>query len=132
VEEYGAQITSISLERGACFGSCPIYKVTLRSDGTATYDGERFVDRIGEYQAQIDLNDYSRLAGFVERAGFLEWNDEYVNENITDLPNYYLTVVADGATKTVHQYGVDEPPDFWVIAALVDFLADRTDWTSVA
>jgi Domain of unknown function (DUF6438) len=131
VKEYDAEITSISLERGACFGTCPIYKVTLRSDGTATWEGERFVDRIGEYQAQIDVNDYGRLADFVERAGFLEWNDEYVVENIADLPNYYLTVVADGTTKTVHQYGKDEPPDFWVIASLVDLLADRAEWTSV-
>jgi hypothetical protein len=47
------------------------------------------------------------------------------------LPNYYLTAVADGETKTVHQYGMDEPADFWVIATLIDCLAEAAQWTAV-
>ena len=132
MEAYAGQIPSVSLERGPCFGSCPVYNVTLRSDGTATWNGERFVDRLGQYEGQVDLNDYDRLTRFVQRAGFFDWQDEYVAGNITDLPNYYLTVVANGETKTVHQYGMDEPPDFWVIATLVDNLAEAIDWSSIA
>jgi hypothetical protein len=128
MQEYGAELTSITFRRGACFGACPIYEVTLRSDGTATWDGERFVDRLGHYEGQVDLNDYGRLAGFIQRAGFFGWEPEYL-ANVTDLPDYVLTVVAGGKTKTVRQNGVDEPPDFWVIAALVDHLAEAVEWT---
>ncbi len=107
-----------------------MYEVTLASDGTATWDGERFVDRLGRFSGEIDVNDYSRLLRFVERAGFFQWNDEYVGQ-VTDTPDYHLTVVAGGRTKTVRQNGVDEPPDFWVIAALVDGLAEAVDWSPV-
>lgn len=129
--EHSTEITSVTLRRGPCFGMCPVYEVTLAADGAATWSGERFVDRVGSYQGQVDLNDYGRLARFIQRAGFFGWDSEYVAANITDLPNYDLTVVA-GQTKTVRQYGTDQPPDFWVIAALVDCLAEAVPWTAAA
>ena len=100
-----------------------LYEVTLAADGTATWYGERFVDRLGRYQGQVDANDFSRLAGFMQRAGFLDWEPEYLG-NATDLPDYFLTAVVGDHTTTVRQNGVDEPPDFWVIAAVVDGLAE--------
>ena len=42
-------LTEISLERTPCFGSCPVDKVVLRPDGTATYIGRRFVERVVNY-----------------------------------------------------------------------------------
>jgi hypothetical protein len=122
-------ITSVTLRRGACFGTCPIYEVTLRADGTATWDGERFVDRLGHFEGSVDVNDVARLARFIERADFFAWEDEHL-ANVTDLPDYFLTVVSSAETKTVRQNGVDEPKDFWVIAAVVDGLACDIDWTA--
>jgi Domain of unknown function (DUF6438) len=126
---YGEEISLIALRRGACFGTCPIYEVTLAADGTATWYGERFVDRLGRYHGQVDVNDVGRLGRFMQRAGFFGWDPEYL-ANVTDLPDYVLTAVADGQTKTVRQNGVDEPPDFWVIAAVIDGLAAAIDWTA--
>jgi hypothetical protein len=132
VEEYGSQIISVTLRRGPCFGTCPVYDVTLAFDGTATWNGERYVDRLGRYQGQVNVNDYGRLTRFIERVGFFGWDPEYADPNVTDLPDYFLTVVADGRSKTVRQYGVDEPADFWVIAAIVDYLAAGINWTTTA
>src|SRR5437868_598498 len=42
-------ITEISFERTPCFGTCPVDKLVLRADGTATYTGTRYVERMGEY-----------------------------------------------------------------------------------
>jgi hypothetical protein len=130
VQSDGEETTSVTLRRGACFGTCPIYKVTLSSDGTAIWNGERFVERIGRYRGEIDLDDYWRLVRFIERAGFFHFDDEYLG-NVTDLPDYRLTVVSGGTTKSVLQNGVDEPADFWVIATLVDALAESVDWSPV-
>ena len=33
----------ITLERTACFGVCPVYKLTIYGDGRVLYDGIRFV-----------------------------------------------------------------------------------------
>jgi hypothetical protein len=129
MREDEASIASVTLRRGPCFGRCPVYEVSLASDGTATWNGERFVDRIGLCRGQVDLNDYDKLTRFVNRAGFFGWEPEYV-ANVSDLPNYFLTVVTEEQTKTVRQYGVDEPADFWVIATLVDRLAEGVQWTT--
>lgn len=123
----GSAITTIRLSRGACFGTCPIYQVALGADGTATWNGERFVERLGQYRGETDVNEVARLLSFVERAGFLGWGDEYVSGN-TDAPDYILTVESDRGTKSVRQNASEEPPDFWVIAALIDGLAERIDW----
>jgi Domain of unknown function (DUF6438) len=129
MHEYETSIASVTLRRGPCFGRCPVYEVSLAADGTATWNGERFVDRIGSYRGQVDLNDYAKLTRFVDRAGFFGWEPEYV-ANVSDLPNYFLTVVTEEQTKIVRQYGVDEPADFWVIATLVDRLAEAVGWTA--
>jgi hypothetical protein len=129
VEGHEDEISSITLRRGPCFGTCPVYEVTLRSDGLATWDGERFVQRVGRYTGEIGLEEYGRLARFVHRAGFFRWEDEYVT-NVADLPDYFLTGGVSRAFKTVRQNGTDEPPDFWVIATLVDALAATVHWTA--
>ena len=33
----------ITLERTACFGVCPVYKLTVYGDGRVVYEGKRFV-----------------------------------------------------------------------------------------
>ena len=33
----------IHMQRTSCFGTCPIYAVTIDGRGAVTYDGERFV-----------------------------------------------------------------------------------------
>jgi hypothetical protein len=125
------EITTIRLRRGPCFGFCPIYEVILQADGRATWNGERFVDRLGPYEGEISPGDFGHVAAFVERAGFFSWNDEYLG-GVFDTPEYQLTVARGRQSKTVRQNGVDEPPDFWVIAALVDGLAATVDWKPAA
>ena len=44
---------SISLERTACYGMCPIYKVIINRNGIVSYYGEGFVKKKGLHQWQI-------------------------------------------------------------------------------
>ncbi|MDP8976312.1 MAG: DUF6438 domain-containing protein [Actinomycetota bacterium] len=105
--------------------------MTLRSDGTADWNGERFVDRIGRFHGQLDMGDFENLAGFIRRAGFFGWDEEF-SSGATDAPDYELVVVAGDQVKRVRQNASDEPPDFWVIAALVDGLTAAIDWMAGA
>jgi hypothetical protein len=40
----------IVLERGGCYGACPIYRVAIDESGAVSYDGERFV-KVKEHRA---------------------------------------------------------------------------------
>ena len=126
--ERWESIESVTLRRGACFGTCPIYEITLRADGSAEWRGDRFVERLGRFHGQANPGDVAKLARLVDRSGLVGWDDEYMG-NVTDAPTYELTVVAGRTTKTVRQNATDEPADFWVVAAVVDHFAAEIDWT---
>jgi hypothetical protein len=121
-------IDSVRLSRGMCYGTCPVYEVIFSRDGTASWHGDAFTQRLGAFEGSVAEDDFERLARFIERTGFFGWNDEYVAP-VTDNPTYELEVVRAGHGKRVVQYATDEPPDFWVIAALVDAIAATIDWT---
>lgn len=121
------QITAVTLRRSGSRGFSPAYEVTLRADGSADWNGERFVLRIGRFHGQFDVRNFAKLAMFIERAGFFGWKDEY-SGGITDAPDYELEVAAGMQTKRVRQNATDEPPDFWVIATVMDGLAAAIEW----
>ena len=72
---HGEAISSVKLERGPCFGSCPVYAIELQRSGTATWHGELYVDRICEFIGEIDAHDFDALCGYIDRAGFYHWSD---------------------------------------------------------
>lgn len=86
-----------------------------------------YVARVGVYAGQFSPWQFERLASFVERCGFFGWSDRYETP-ITDMPEFSLTARYGRRRKRVEQYGTDEPADFWVIAALIDHIADRIAW----
>jgi hypothetical protein len=118
---------SVRLKRGMCFGKCPAYEVVLRADGTASWQGEGFVDRMGHHDGRFDPSQLVRLLALIERYGFFSWADEYTRF-VTDLPTYELTVTRGGQAKRVIQYATDAPPHFWTIAALIDGVASHVLW----
>src|SRR4051812_34085343 len=87
------QITEVTLDRTACFGTCPIYKVTLRSDGTILYEGQRFVEKMGAYRGTA--YSFDRLARFILKENYFDLKDDY-SANVTDLPSAITSVVRDG------------------------------------
>ncbi|MCI0516543.1 MAG: DUF6438 domain-containing protein, partial [Woeseiaceae bacterium] len=46
---------SITLERTACYGTCPMYKVTIASEGAVTFEGQRFTKTIGTAKGKMRI-----------------------------------------------------------------------------
>jgi hypothetical protein len=104
--------TIIQLERTSCFGSCPIYTVTIDADGTVTYVGSKFVRVVGRRTARIEPSVVASLLSRAERIRFYDMRDAYrVVRNfdgtvtiVTDLPTKIVTITANGRTKRVEDY----------------------------
>jgi hypothetical protein len=94
----------ITLTRGACFGFCPIYRVTITGDGQVTYAGERFVNVVGERRANIPRADVERLLARFDDVGFDGLRGEY-RAQVSDLPTFTITLERNGSRKTVVDYG---------------------------
>ena len=122
-------ITEITLERTACFGTCPIYKLILKSDGTAVYIGTRFVERLGTYTAYV--SGFEHLAKIIEARRYFSLSDRYTKP-VTDLPSAITSVVRNGKRKTVENYGNFGPLELWEIETLIDGVVANARWEKVS
>jgi hypothetical protein len=96
----------ITLQRTACFGTCPIYKIEIYSDGSGTYTGTRFVENIGITEFNLSETNLNLILSQAEAIGFSNMKDEY-SEPISDLPTTFIQIkdkrIRDyvGAPKTL-------------------------------
>lgn len=116
----------LSFERTPCFGPCPTYKVTILQDGSALYQGRRFVDREGTYRGQLDAQTMDTIRELVEARGFYGFEDEY-DSPVTDLPSVIIRVRMDGRDKQVVGR-VGPPQAFKNLTQQLEALIERVDW----
>jgi hypothetical protein len=126
-----AQVEEITLERQPCFGFCPVYTVSVGGDGQVAYNGIDFVDVTGAQTAAIDPAAVQALADEMIAAGYLEMEDAYMNQEVTDMP-YAITSLAlsDGTTKRIeHYYGDSTAPQALTdLEARIDEVANTAQW----
>lgn len=98
----------ITIERGACFGACPIYSAQIHADGTVVYKGGRFVKVTGEKRYKISKAKIKELVKAFEQARYFSFKNKYEtdeNGNIpTDLPSTTTSICLHGKQKTVVNY----------------------------
>jgi len=114
----------ITLERTACFGTCPIYVVTMTDDGSVTYVGRGFVHVTGTARWRIDPLAVRALAAEIDKAGFFEMKDEYT-ALITDHPTTYTDVTIGTRHKRIRDY-FGAPPALREIEARIDDVSGAT------
>ncbi len=94
-----------TLERTACFGTCPVYKVAIFRDGTVEYKGERFVKTQGRATGHIGAEQLAELQELFQQSGYLQFNDSYERQDVTDLPSAFTSYSpAPDQTKSVRHY----------------------------
>ena len=96
----------ISLQRTACFGTCPIYKIEIFADGSGIYTGTRFVENIGVTKFSLSATQLNLILTKAKAIGFSNMKEEY-SEPISDLPTTFIQIkdkkIRDytGAPKTL-------------------------------
>ena len=132
-QKSGAQVTGpieITIARTACYGICPVYMVTIREDGTVTYEGHQFVRVTGSHTWKIDPAAVAALAAEMQQAGFFEMQDNY-EARITDNPTTFTTLTIGGRTKRIKDY-VAGPPKLKEIEAKIDAVSGVKGYVSVS
>lgn len=129
---------SITLERGACFGACPIYEVTITSDGTVNFEGRQYTKTKGTAKGHISVQDFRRLVAEFERINYFSLPDRYAPgtsvcpQVITDMPSADTSIHLKGKSKTVsHYYGCGNSGVLGQLTALenkIDEVAGTQKW----
>lgn len=127
---------SISMRRGACFGRCPQYSVTVKGDGSVDFVGERFVGATGAHSHRADMDKLALLRQKAQ-AVFRSTADVVpgaagCRNYATDMPQVTLTLAdADGTRGLRHYTGcADAPAALRELEQLIDATARVDEWVS--
>ena len=91
--------TSVTLDKGMCFGKCPVYSGTILGDGNIMYDGRRFTEREGIHIGAISQSKLCELVTLIRQAELPKLPSETL-ENVPDAPVSELRVVFMGKERT--------------------------------
>jgi len=95
----------IRLETWACYGTCPVYVVSVSRDGQVSYQGKEFVLQTGARRRSLRIAELTRLQKAVEESGFWGLSEKCCDcRDVTDNPWTVVEVVKDGATKKIAHY----------------------------
>jgi hypothetical protein len=120
----------ITLERTSCFGTCPVYKVTMQDDGSVSYEGVQFVRVPGKRDWKIEPADVRALARDMEKAGFFEMQDVYTMP-ATDLPTTYTSLTIGARSKRIKNY-LGAPPALREIEQRIDHVSGAKGYVTVS
>jgi hypothetical protein len=94
-------VESISFETGPCFGACPVYKVTVRSDGSGVFEGRRFTSVTGTRRFRVTPARYrafaAHLASLRPARGSRRLEGDACRSTATDLPSAEVVWSRPGA-----------------------------------
>jgi hypothetical protein len=132
----GARVSTVRLERQACFGTCPVYVLDVDSTGHVRFEGLAHVRVLGPASAVIGREAFTDLAERIMASGFPSFQAAYVAGTsecgvyATDLPVVVLSAVLDGAPKqVVHDYGCSGAPRVLRrLHQLIDSVANTSRW----
>lgn len=136
--------SKIEYEAGACFGSCPIFKITINPDRTAVLEAEHFnfskgfsksefdKPREGTFKGTIKEADYNALVALLDNLNVKSLNEKYGERNVTDLPTSHLRInFTDGTSKHVEDYGKRGTEKLAELYKFFEDLRHNQQWTKV-
>lgn len=112
-------------ERTVCFGRCPSFVFTAMSNGSCTYNGRNFVDRIGQYTGTIDPAQFESVFQIAEELDYASLDDKYDNPMVTDLP---ATITGVKGKQVINRY---QGPDLKKLYTALDSLTEQVVWKMV-
>ncbi len=117
----------IEMEKGPCFGRCPIFKLTIYKNGMAAYEGERYTDRLGLHVKLLPKSTFEEIKQQFRDADLWRYRNVYKGR-IPDLQTVTITYHEDGESKSIT--GKDGRPEVVMeLESALDEIANSKGWT---
>jgi hypothetical protein len=118
------------LSRGACYGTCPIYTLTVKADGTVNFDGTKYTETIGRADGRIDDEKLKALLQEFKTADFFGLDDDYTSGDCsTDQPTVSTALTINGETKEIkHDTGCEAPGELDTLEQRIDDVVGSAKW----
>ena len=136
---YSKTYDTFTLERTACFGFCPVYKVTVDERDILLFEGERFVaEDKGTVSKRLPDGSFRKLIEIAKAHDFADYDAAYPDEDgancpmrATDMPTIVLSYDAKRLSHAVSLYQgcrFDGREDLDAMILEIDAVLDVDDW----
>jgi hypothetical protein len=111
------QFKTIKLERTMCYGTCPVYLVSIHYSGRVTYTGKDWVEKSGRHIWKLDNKSIDKLSKALLKSDYFNIQKNDSSFMCTDMP-YCITNIEmmDGTKRKIEHYL--QEPDEWPVALL--------------
>ena len=115
------------MHKGPCFGSCPVFTITVYENGIAAYNGERFTDKRGLFTRNLGKTTLDKVKKAFSEADLWKYPDAFKSQ-IPDLSTVTITYYEGERVKTI--LGKDGRPEpVMKLEELLDEIANTGEWT---
>lgn len=119
---------SITLERTPCYGTCPVYTVTLYRSGMAELYAKSYLPKTGNFVGKIDVLSFGRLCYLLDHFHFSDFKDSYRGSWTDDTTCIVTARTSAKVAKKVSDYGSVGPIELWAIHQVIDRMRERIEW----
>ncbi|MGI8893964.1 MAG: DUF6438 domain-containing protein [Bacteroidia bacterium] len=112
-----------SIQRTACYGTCPVYTFKIYKSGFAEYEGVHFVDSVGKFRTWVPQQRMQQLKEMVSEVNYFSFRDDYINPYIADLPSTITIIQMDGRLKRVLNGHEDTPEGLVILERFIEGIA---------
>lgn len=124
-----SQQVALTLERTACFGFCPMYKLSVYGNGKVVYEGTRFVKVTGTRTTTISQTAVRKLIAEFQKINYFNLQDSYTGGH-TDAPSAITSLTMGKKQKTVNHYlpSPDAPTQLTELENKIDAVVNSKQW----
>jgi hypothetical protein len=102
---------AFTLERGVCFGPCPVYVARVTADDRLAFDGRKFTARSGKHARDLEKGSFVRLIEAAKRHDFAALDSNWPDakglncpEPPTDMPTVSVSIETPELNHAVKFY----------------------------
>lgn len=90
----------VLLQRSGCFGTCPIYEITLYASGKINYKGKAYTQYQGFYTGEINKELAYNFFNKIKDYKWVAYPEKYPIDNV-DFPQFQLSYNTKNIQKTI-------------------------------
>lgn len=117
-----------SLQKTACYGTCPVYELKIYKNRTATLKAEEFLDIKGNYYTKLDKKTFLNLVETFEESSFFEFKNNY-DGKMSDFPTTITSFNNGKKSKTIRNY-FGAPEELKELEKLLSELVKSEKWVT--
>lgn len=115
-----------SLSKGACFGKCPVYTLTIYQNRLAVFEGINFTNKQGVHQRTIAKKEFKRLEKLFSSSNFDKFQKEYKSD-LVDLPMIRIGY-HNGKNYLESKGRFNLPDELTLLQFELEKIADKDGW----